>query len=702
VTTDANGTASLDWSNSDIETVGAQALKLDGQALQNTADTDTTFSQTRSYVQGDPKASELNYRQLPNESGSYFPGDVFIASPDTYEIPNQNATLRGRSVSGKDLARIDDVKNISDAIDDLQDLAPPTGIRNFSNNTNLSQLRAQAYGMCKQVYKVKQRGLPTSCTDYAINGDTGENITDLTDANQSDFRTAIADATGALESLPGDEDSARCLALSCGPRQQPDPGPTLPGGGDDDAAGQPPADGIDLCEWAHNAEEWDTCDDDDSSDDGSDDDSGDGSDDSSDDDGLIGQPVCERFPGLGICQPDSGDGDDSDRGGTEDPNYGENGTTWSGWFPIPATVSKEDVSVNVLYSNGTRAPVLHAADGGHWWIDDRIGRSQRVMINDYPVGNSSASFQVLAIPNPDNRTGKNSTPPRIIKRVEQTTSPNYNDELPPIQAVKVDTLRPGPGQDVRVKVIPEDGTSLNVTGISAEAPNRSQLPATASADNTGSFITASEAGPHRLTIDLNRSNETFVANIGLPVGQTELSQPPSIRAHSGPLGVFPVVGDGYASGDIAVSGGQSIQATGIIAQDGEVPEETHVYLDSLSAPASATTEVRLLRGRDARTQVSQEVVTTIHHASRFPEETYVYRNGEEPITTEGTAHGRVTLSNPNGTAVTETITDDDGAVRISTVTDPGLFEQVQWQWRTTLGDLPVVGTIVPPTGVIAG
>lgn len=180
-----------------------------------------------------------------------------------------------------------------------------------------------------------------------------------------------------------------------------------------------------------------------------------------------------------------------------------------------------------------------------------------------------------------------------------------------------------------------------------------------------------------------------VETVHLAAGQRDHSRPSSIRAASDPSGVYALVGDDLTDGPVAVGeSGNTLEAVAELPADADAPTAVHVYTAAVQPGRTSDVTVRVVRGDDRR-DLNRSVGVTVH-AKRVAEDTILYRD-EQPVTDAGTQYGAFDR-HANGTVV-ETYTDDAGTLRVRTVNSPTVWEELVYEWRTSV---PGFGLSVAP------
>lgn len=378
----------------------------------------------------------------------------------------------------------------------------------------------------------------------------------------------------------------------------------------------------------------------------------------------------------------------------EGPPTSEVGSdTASAAFEFDEALDPEDVSVIARYSDGTQEVVSDE----YLTIDSTPGSSvgigsTSVEINEFPLGDdkpAAVSFAVRVA----NEEG-------IGKAEETVKNPTFQGALPKLDSVTLSTLKPGPDDSVEVTVNPEDGTPFDsVTSATVwrgttkvaevDAANITDDSFTFSTDGSGTYFVEA-------TVEDTRGN-SYKLPFRVQAGNSDIARQPGLRVKEGPLGAYTIAGDGFTGADAEIQTTGGLVVTGVVAQNADIPPRVHVYMSSLSTTSDSETTIRLTRG-EQRSSINKNVEVLIH-GQTVSDDALIYRNGDEPISREGTTYGQLKETDNGSTILT--YTDAQGEATVSVNNSPSNVERLQHWFRTTVAgvDIPVVGVATPAGGV---
>ncbi|QCC57255.1 hypothetical protein DVR14_00855 (plasmid) [Natrinema thermotolerans] len=362
----------------------------------------------------------------------------------------------------------------------------------------------------------------------------------------------------------------------------------------------------------------------------------------------------------------------------EPPDLSREGETVSGTFPIDGVT---DANVTVL---------AHRSDGETRVVPSEYYRvesggllgTDRVTVSEYPLsGVSSVAFEVV---------------------VDGETSGTVREAIgtgdgPAIDALVASTLSPGPDERVSLDVKPSAESSYDgLAGASVFAPDGEAVNASVT-DGEATFRTAGEGIYHvRLTVR-DDSGAAYVLSERLRAEPVARSDPPTLRAASGPIGEY-VVASGVESARVETGGG-GVDLTAVVGGEG-TPPEIHVMPDAVLESADSDLSLEVVRGSD-ETAVQSNIGVVIHSESVLDDSALVRRNGEA-IPHTGSRYGELTPRNDGSKYVFRSYTDSDGELTVGVNVEPNALEQA-WHWVERVMPSPEVpywlGTVVPVVGV---
>lgn len=368
-----------------------------------------------------------------------------------------------------------------------------------------------------------------------------------------------------------------------------------------------------------------------------------------------------------------------------EPSVNTGNETVSLTFPFDADLSEENVLVRAHFNNGTSRTLNTSS--GYVSIDQRIG-GDAVKITDYPLGSGDAALADFEVDvATSDGTGSSS---------RAVTNPTFSGDIPSLSAVEFSTLRPGPDELVSVDVHPEDvGKFDQLKAATIYAPDGSKVSTSNITDDGFEFTTAG-AGKHRVELTFtNPGGVEFTEIVYLGAGDKDQNWPASVRAASGPTGVFALVGDGLESGSIDVKqGGTEVDISATIPKKADAPTDLHVYTEALETAPDTTTRVSVVRG-DQESSIQKHIPVTVHGPT-IGENALVYRNDKPLPRGDGNQYGVVKVK--GNKTVYKTITSDQGTVSLRVSADPGLLERAQHWVSLRTPDISLPGMSIFPEG----
>ncbi|AUV84690.1 hypothetical protein C2R22_24490 (plasmid) [Salinigranum rubrum] len=360
-------------------------------------------------------------------------------------------------------------------------------------------------------------------------------------------------------------------------------------------------------------------------------------------------------------------------------------------FRFDEALERDDVTVLAHWSNGTTTTVPDE----YVDLDGSLGNtagvgSTSVRLSDFPLGEqdpNSVEFEVL-VANEDG-TGTSRVPVK---------NPTFSGDLPTLDSVAVSSLEPGPSDAVEVTLTPsEDSSFRSVTGATVYGPSGSTVATVDAANITdGNTFEFSTNGQGRYWVEAqveSADGAQFTLPFSLNAANSDKPRQPGIRAKSGPLGTYAVVGDGFDAGAVRTTAQGDVEVIGQLNQDQDVPDRVQVYLSALDDSRDSEVTVRLTRGEN-RESINEHVYVTLHGKS-LTDDALVYRNGDQPLTRDAsTRFGRVGTGG-NGTVI-ETYTQADGSVSVRTINNPGSIDRLRHYVRTFTADLDVPFITIAP------
>jgi hypothetical protein len=327
-------------------------------------------------------------------------------------------------------------------------------------------------------------------------------------------------------------------------------------------------------------------------------------------------------------------------------------------------LTADEVDVVAHYANGTSRPV----NDSYISVDRSTTTalpgqgSTEVSIEEFPLGDATAvQFEWVAARDNGVATVR-----------DRVGNPTINADAPAIDSVRVSSLAPGPDEHVALELNPsEDSDYRKLVEATVYAPNGTAIPTDAidNGDETG-FETAG-AGTYTAQLTYESvDGHNFTKTIKVQADSQDRNRKPSVRAESGPTGVYALVGDGLQNGGVSVGSDGDLSVAATVAGDADAPSEVHVYTGDLQRQPEGDITVRLLQGEDGEALDTRAWVY-VHEQATPQDGTYVYRNGR-PVTPDGNQYGEVRhMSNQT---LIKTYTGADGAVEVTVNQPQGVID----------------------------
>lgn len=364
-------------------------------------------------------------------------------------------------------------------------------------------------------------------------------------------------------------------------------------------------------------------------------------------------------------------------------DVGEETLTYRQMFD--SALQPEDVVVVAHWANGTSQVVPDEYISVDRSLSNVAGvGSSAVVVEDFPIGSAdpaAVTFETR-VANSDG----------VGNARQSARNPTFDGTIPSLDSAVLSSLHPGPNDNVEVRLNPAEESSFrNLTSVKGYGPGGQTLSVGNISGRSFTFTTNGE-GVHVLRMTLtDLDGNQYVETLRVKTGETDMNRLASIRAKESVLGTYAVVGDGLDGGDMEITT-DGPEFTARIGQDADVPNEIHVYSEGLTTNAASSTTVRVVRGEAGESVKSHTRV--VLHTPSLTENAIVYRNGNQPITTDAaTRYGRVT-KRADGTTI-QTYTDASGEVSVRTINAPGVIDRALYWARTQISglDLPITEVI---------
>ncbi|QZP37069.1 S8 family serine peptidase [Halobaculum magnesiiphilum] len=376
-------------------------------------------------------------------------------------------------------------------------------------------------------------------------------------------------------------------------------------------------------------------------------------------------------------------------------------------FPFASDVTRDQLSIMAHYSNGTSVPLNASSE----YVSIESGLSplggDTVVISDYPVGENDPSAVRFSV--------RAATEDGLAKSSTRVSNPTSDTRPPSLEAIRLDTLQPGPDQTVGFELVgTEDSAVSNISKVEAFGPGGDTVATSVTGDRSGRLTTNGE-GVHVARVTFTNA-EGANATVTVRVAATDADRdlPPGIQVRESPVGVYALVGDGFDAGDVdTTGGGTELTITGQLPEDVDPPTEVHVYTSAVSLPAESTINIRVVSGPQQQA-VNKHVRVATHFSAwetnssssfGLPSST-AYRNDDAIPLPGESAQGNVTVSSSQ--VLIRSYTDANGELTIETDTNPGVVEGVTYEAELlTAGiDVPLLdaglGGLVPSVPVPLG
>lgn len=367
-------------------------------------------------------------------------------------------------------------------------------------------------------------------------------------------------------------------------------------------------------------------------------------------------------------------------------------TITTSWVLDGLDLSNANVTVLADYSNGTTRVV----PAQYIEKDSRVGRDDVVRVKDFPLGQND--------PNQVSFRLRVAGPGGFATDSKAVTNPTFSGKVPKIDAVEFTSLTPGPNDRVTVTVHPDSSSSFRrVTSATVFGPNGNTLSTSNITNGRQLTFTTAGAGVHTIQFTVETTGGAqFTDVVRIRAESADEPRRPSVYAHSGPLGTFAMVGDGFTSGDVNIQSSGAVEVVGVLDSDAEVPNTVDVYLEGIDATAESGVTVRIVRG-ESRESVRAHVPISVHTAQlNSPDDSqegqaYVYVNGH-PVAWDGSTRWGDIQQDGDGATI-QAFTGSNGEANVEVVNNPGTLEQVQWVLATNtpdwVPDVPFVGVAIP-------
>lgn len=354
-------------------------------------------------------------------------------------------------------------------------------------------------------------------------------------------------------------------------------------------------------------------------------------------------------------------------------------------------LNPEDVTALIHFSNGTTKSLNTTS--AYLSVNSKVGGDE-VVLSEYPLGDAATARVQFLVANEDG-IGKGGT---TVK------NPAFKGEVPAVQAIDFSSLSPGPQENVSIRIRPRDSAKFGtVKNVTAYGPKGNEVPAVITGRETVAVETDG-AGAYSLRVTVtNPAGKEFVITPRFLAGETDYSLPPGLRVVESPLGTYAVVGEGLSNGRVKMENGGSRLILTATQEAGARVGQLETYTTGVSTPPS--TELVLRVEHQNGSLVQRHVKTTVHMQS-ISDSGIAWRFND-PLPEDGAVYGKATTK--GGQTKIETYTNENGELAITTNSDPGIVERIEYEVKTILpwlnspgeGLLPTVIIGIEPTAVAA-
>lgn len=351
--------------------------------------------------------------------------------------------------------------------------------------------------------------------------------------------------------------------------------------------------------------------------------------------------------------------------GDGDTNVGD--STFSTTWDVDGVDNWNDAElmIRLTWSDGTTT-VLNQSDE-NVTVEESIIGPDTVKLEDHPIGDTDPAA-VTARLDVVTQDAKGAGESDAVK------NPTWDGELPRLNAVKVSKWYPGSDDSFTVSVDPEDPSRFgDLQRVDVTGPDGS----TTTYQPEGGEVTAqtSGVGNHRVAVvfsAVDSNNTEFTETVQVRADHTSRDRAPSIRAQSGSVGRYAVVGHGLETGEVESEyGAGNLKLTAVLPQSADVPDTMKADTTGLSLASDSTTEVRLVRGSNRETV--RKHVGLILQAPKVNEDALVWRNNDA-LTRDGSPYGKVVVEDHT---TVDTFTTDRASADIRVNADPSVIDRVR-------------------------
>lgn len=340
---------------------------------------------------------------------------------------------------------------------------------------------------------------------------------------------------------------------------------------------------------------------------------------------------------------------------------------------------RDDITATWKDFDGSSTPI----SSEHLSVNERPGRGDEVVVEDYPIPNGSAGGYVsVLVVDEDGNLGEGG---------ERVENPTFEGEIPGLRSIDMSSIRPGPNEEVSVTPRFEEG-GVSVSNVDVY-DDQGNTVATSVSGGTATF-TPKSAGSHFVRINYTAADGSgpFVESYRLAVGNTSYDYPPSVYVSEGRSGVFTIAGDEVKDADTTLEdGGSSISVTALVGE-GSGANEVHYYLSDAPNTPSQDITTRVIAGDSIATGTSLSRRVGVYvHGRDIAEGATIYRSGDNSqgrlaIPVDGESKGGVVSAGNNGGTVIKSYTSKAGKTTIEIDNSPGRFDSLRYRFDLWLSN----------------
>ena len=375
----------------------------------------------------------------------------------------------------------------------------------------------------------------------------------------------------------------------------------------------------------------------------------------------------------------------SDPDAVPDPEPDPSEGTITVEFPTEGDIKQ--ANPEVVWSNGTVQPVPDDQ-----WSIETFGDDTLVVnlnVSDDPAVAKIRANMVMA-------NGDTASPSAPIVR------PGFGGTVPEIDAIDVSSLRPGPDEEVAIKLRPANGGGYQqLESATVYGPDGNKLTTTITDSDRLKFMT-NGTGTHFVQLTYaSTSGDTFVTTVRLEAGEESRTERPTVRLAETPYGPTPLAGEDLESAHYDQSG--NTHRVTAVTPAGERISKLDVRAGTTLAGDRTELVVRVVEG-EAEQTINNHVTVTVHLDRGLDEVTSGLRTAamvtvnDDPVTHAGTSAGDI-QDRQDGKATITVVTDADGQAEIVIDESPSIPKRVGWWADNNLPDLPSLPVAILPAGL---